>query len=150
RVRAHADTDTLSYVPPENPVVSGRDATWRSLPLPEMGRYRCSREGLVYYSNRGGPGGFGYAVCLPCGRAGADTDNRLAAPPRALVDHAPLRYRKGQNLCPGNDKPFSIKRNLSLGLEITTDVFELQLQHALRRAGANALVIALREALAQE
>ncbi|MFD2185097.1 DEAD/DEAH box helicase [Rhodoplanes azumiensis] len=151
RVRAHADTDILSYVPPEDPVVSARDATWHSLPVPELGRYRCSREGLVYYSNRGGPRQFGYALCLQCGRAEPDTDNRgLASPPPALVDHKPLRYRNGQDVCPGNDKPFSIKRNLSLGLEITTDVFELQPHHTLRRAGANALVIALREALAQE
>ena len=151
RVRAHADTDTLSYVPPEDPIVSARDVAWQSLPIPELGRYRCSREGLVYYSNRGGPSGFGYAICLKCGRAEADSDNRgLSSPAPALVDHKPLRYRRGQDLCPGNDKPFSIKRNLALGLEATTDVFELQPQHALRRAGANALVIALREALAQE
>jgi ATP-dependent helicase YprA (DUF1998 family) len=151
RVRAHADTDTLSYVPPADPVVATREAPWQSLPVPELGRYRSSREGLVYYSNRGGPGGCGYAVCLQCGRAEADSDNRgLSSPPPALVDHKPLRYRKDQDRCPGNDKPFSIKRNLSLGLEITTDVFELQPQHTLRRAGANALVIALREALAQE
>ena len=151
RVRAHADTDTLSYVPPEDPAVSTRHVTWQSLPVPELGRYRCSREGLVYYSNRGGPGGSGYAICLQCGRAEGDSDNRgLSSPPPALVGHKPLRYRKGQDLCPGNEKPFSIRRNLALGLEITTDVFELQPQHMLRRAGANALVIALREALAQE
>lgn len=151
RVRAHADTDTLSYVPPQDPIVSTRDMMWQSLPVPELGRYRCSREGLVYYSNRGGPSSFGYAICLQCGRAEADGDNRgLSSPPPALVGHKPLRYRKGQELCPGNDKPFSIKRNLALGLEITTDVFELQPQHTLRRAGANALAIALREALAQE
>jgi len=150
RVRAHADTDTLSYVPPEDPVVSTRDAMWQSLPVPELGRYRCSREGLVYYSNRGGRGGFGYAICLQCGRAEADSDNRGPSAAPALVDHKPLRYRKGRELCPGNDKPFSVKRNLALGLEIITDVFELQPQHTLRRAGANALVIALREALAQE
>jgi len=33
------------------------------------------------------------------------------------VDHKPLRYRKGQDLCAGKDKPFSIKRNISLGLD---------------------------------
>jgi superfamily II DNA/RNA helicase len=120
RVRAHADTDTLSYVPPEDPRVSVRDAVWRSLPVPSLGRYRYSREGLVFYSNRGGPRGFGYAVCLQCGRAEADTDNwGLAVPPPALVDHKPLRYRKGQDVCPGNEKPFSIRRNISLALEIT-------------------------------
>lgn len=151
RVRAHADTDTLSYVPPEDPVVSTRDVPWRGLPLPELGRYRCSREGLVYYSNRGGPRGAGYAICLQCGRAEADSDNHgVSSLPPPLADHKPLRYRKGQDLCPGNHKPFSIKRNIALGLEITTDVLELQPQHILRRAGAYALVIALREALAQE
>lgn len=151
RVRAHADTDILSYVPPEDPIVSTRDVAWQSLPMPELGRYRCSRAGLVYYSNRGGPNGFGYAICLQCGRAEADSNNHgLSSPTPVLVGHKPLRYRKGQDLCPGNDKPFSIKRNLALGLEITTDVFELQPQYALSRAGANALVLALREALAQE
>ena len=151
RVRAHAETDALSYVPPEDPIVSTRDMVWQNLPIPEHGRYRFSREGLVYYSNRGGPIGFGYAICLQCGRSEADSDNRgLSSPTRALVGHKPLRYRKGQDLCLGNDKPFSIRRNLALGLEITTDVFELQPKHALRRAGANALIIALREALAQE
>jgi len=151
RVRAHADTDILSYVPPEDPIVSTRDVAWQSLPIPELGRYRCSRTGLVYYSNRGGPSGFGYAICLQCGRVEADSNNLgLSLPAPLLVGHKPLRYRKGQDLCPGNDKPFSIKRNLALGLEITTDVIELQPQQPLRRACANALVIALREALAQE
>src|SRR3546814_2304094 len=78
RIRAHADTDTLSYVPPEDPVVSTRDTAWQSLPVPELGRYRCSREGLVYYSNRGGPGGFGYAICLQCGRAEARSEEHTS------------------------------------------------------------------------
>lgn len=151
RVRAHANTDSIFYVPPEDPIVSTRDVPWQSFPIPELGRYRSSREGLVYYCNRGGPRGFGYAICLHCGRAEADSDNRgLPSPAPALIDHKPLRYRKGEDRCPGNDRPFSIKRNLALGLEVTTDVLELQPQHALRRAAANALVIALREALAQE
>lgn len=151
RARVHADTDMLTYVPPADPIVSARNTAWRRLPVPELGRYRCSREGLVYYSNRGGQNGFGYAICLQCGRAEPDTDNRgVVAPPRALVDHKPLRFRQGQEVCPGNEKAFSIRRNISLGYEITTDVFELQPQHPLRRAAANALIIALREALSQE
>ncbi|TIV68462.1 MAG: DEAD/DEAH box helicase [Mesorhizobium sp.] len=151
RARVHADTDMLTYVPPEDPVVSARNTPWRRLPAPELGRYRCSREGLVYYSNRGGQIGFGYAICLQCGRAEPDADNRgLVAPQPALVNHKPLRFRQGQEVCPGNEKAFSIRRNISLGYEITTDVFELQPQHPLRRAAANALIIALREALSQE
>ena len=105
----------------------------------------------MYYSNKGGPKAFGYVICLQCGRAEADSEPHGWSPPApALVDHKPLRYRMGQDLCPGSDKPFSIRRNLALGFEVTTDVFELQPQHTLRRAGANARVIALREALAQE
>lgn len=151
RERAHAETDKPTYVPPEDPIASTRGTPWRNLPVPELGRFRCSREGLVYYSNRGGRNAHGYAICLHCGRAEADTDNKgLTAPTPALVGHKPLRYRKGEDVCPGNDRPFAIKRNVSLGHEITTDVLELQPQHPLRRAGANALVIALREALAQE
>jgi DEAD/DEAH box helicase domain-containing protein len=150
RVRAHADTNTLSYVPPQDPVVSTRNTTWQSLAAPELGRYRCSREGLVYYSNRGGVGGLGYAICLQCGRAEADSESGGPSPAPALVDHKPLRYRMGQDLCPGNEKPFSVKRNLALGLETTTDVFELQPHYTLSWAGAHALAIALREALAQE
>ena len=151
REKVHAETDSIAYVPPEDPQVSVRGANWQSLAAPEAGRFRCSREGLVYYSNKGGPHGFGYALCLQCGRAEPDTDNRgLTSPQPALVDHKPLRYRKGVDFCPGNDKPFSIRRNISLGHEITTDVFELQPRHRLKRAGANALAIALREGLAQE
>ncbi len=151
REKPHADTDIVSYVPPEEPVVSTGGAVWRNLPVPELGRYRCSREGLVFYSNKGGPDAFGYAVCLECGRAEPDiradgSGNRV----NPLADHKPLRFAKGSERCPGNDNPFGIMRNLWLGHEITTDVFELQSQHPLpSRATANALVIALREALAR-
>lgn len=151
REQAHAETDTLDYVPPKDPDVSTRDAVWCNLPIPERGRYRMSREGSVYYSNKGGPGGFGYAICLECGRAEANYDNRGTATPKpVLKDHKPLRFRRGQDICPGNHKPFAIKRNLALGFEVTTDVIELQPRASLRQAAANALAIALREALAQE
>lgn len=143
RERAHAETDTLTFVAPEEPKVSTRGGSWTSLAAPELGRYRCSREGLVYYANRGGEGGSGFAVCLQCGRAEADGEGP------ALKDHKPLRWLKGVTLCPGNDKPFSIRRNLSLGRDVVTDVFELQPRCPLPRAAATALVIALREALAR-
>lgn len=146
RISAHAETDTLSYVAPEDPIVSTRGAKWRAMPLPELGRYRSTREGLVFYSNKGGLGKDGFDVCLECGRAEAHDHT---ASHSGLVDHKPLRIRPGIDRCPGNDNSFSIKR-VALGLEITTDVFELQLPRKLSRAGAHALVIALREALAQE
>jgi ATP-dependent helicase YprA (DUF1998 family) len=146
RVPAHAETDILSYVAAEDPVVSTRGAQWKALPLPELGRYRSTREGLVFYSNTGGEGKDGFEVCLECGRA--EAHDQLASG-SALADHKPLRIRLGVDRCPGNDRPFATKL-VALGMEITTDVFELQLRKKLSRPGAHALVIALREALAQE
>src|SRR5690606_35119618 len=127
-------------------IVSTRGAPWKALPVPELGRYRSTREGLVFYSNSGGKGKDGFEVCLECGRAEAHDQTATVS---ALADHQTLRIRPGVDRCPGNDKPFASKF-VSLGMEITTDVFEFQLPKKLSRAGANALVIALREALAQE
>jgi superfamily II DNA/RNA helicase len=151
RATPHAEVDEVEYIPPEKPDVSTRDESWQSLPDPRLGRYRTSREGLVFYASRGASGG-GYALCLECGRATAESADAEAELPRALVDHAPLRRRRdlATNVCPGNSKPFAIQRHLALGHEITTDVFELQPSAPLSEAAANALVIALREALAQE
>ncbi|MDQ6436652.1 DEAD/DEAH box helicase [Mesorhizobium sp. LHD-90] len=150
REKTHAETDFLTYVAPEEPLVSTRDALWRNLPVPEAGRFRTSREGMVYYSNLG-PQRLGYAVCLQCGRAGAETaSGSNAIGPKELKDHKPLRFRRDVDICAGNDRPFSIKRHLALGHEITTDVFELQPHRRIRRPAADALAIALREALAQE
>ena len=42
RERAHAETDTPTYVPPDDPIASTRGTPWRSLPVPELGRFRCS------------------------------------------------------------------------------------------------------------
>jgi ATP-dependent helicase YprA (DUF1998 family) len=152
RARAHAEVDEIDYIAPQAPQVSTRNEMWHALPDPRLGRYRATREGLVFYSS-GGAKGFGYALCLECGRATAEADPLPdAAIPDSLVDHKPLRRRfdLGNDLCPGNQKPFAIRRHLDLGHEITTDVFELQPAAPLSEAAANALVIALREALAQD
>lgn len=150
REKAHAETDFLTYVAPEDPLVSTRDARWRNLPIPGAGRFRASREGMVYYSNLGSHG-LGYAICLQCGRAGAETNpDPNGDVPKELKDHKPLRFRRDVDVCAGNDRPFSIKRRLALGHEITTDVVELQPHRKMRRPTADALAIALREALAQE
>tara|TARA_R110000868_G_scaffold28284_3_gene106390 strand:- start:6668 stop:12763 length:6096 start_codon:yes stop_codon:yes gene_type:complete len=146
REKAHSETDTLQFVSAEDPAVSVRDAAWQSLPLPELGRYRSSREGLVFYHNNGGQGRDGFDICLECGRAELHDGQSAHG---VLKDHKPLRHRKDVDICPGNDRPFSIQ-HLALGLEITTDVFELQLPRQVKRATAHALVIALRESLAGE
>jgi hypothetical protein len=152
RARPHTDVDEIDYIQPEKPEVSTRDAPWRALPHPELGRYRASREGLVFYSCKSSARK-GYAVCLECGRAEAENGSGEGAKrPKPLAEHKPLRRRRDleTDICPGNIKPFAIQRRLALGHEITTDVFELQPAGQLSQGAANALIITLREALAQE
>ncbi len=155
RDKAHAETDIVSYVAPEEPSVSVRASPWTSLPIPDLGRYRSSREGAVYYSNRGQLKN-GYALCLHCGRAApdfpklgnGDVDQTVASP---LTHHAPLRWKKGENaqVCEGNSNAWAVRRNLDLGYEISTDVFELQPSMPSTKATATALVIAMREGVAR-
>lgn len=147
REKYHADTDTISYVPPHPPQVSTRDAAWRYLPWPDTGRMRQSRTGRVFYANYG-PGGNKYALCLHCGRAEAEPGNDQVP----LLEHKPLRWARSEDhsRCLGNDNSWKIKRHIALGHEITTDVVELQLAHKMSEGAANALAIALRESLARQ
>ncbi|MQW47445.1 DEAD/DEAH box helicase [Sinorhizobium meliloti] len=155
RDKAHAETDMISYVAPEEPSVSVRAAPWVSLPIPELGRLRSTREGAVYYSNRGSTKN-GYALCLHCGRAAPDhpvldTGEVDQTTPSPLSGHAPLRWKKDENslVCEGNTNAWSVRRNLELGYEITTDVFEIQPSAPLSKAAATALAIAIREGTAR-
>lgn len=155
RDKAHAETDIVSYVAPEEPGVSVRATPWVSLPIPDLGRFRSSREGAVYYSNRGQAKN-GYALCLHCGRAApdhapldnGDVDQTVPSP---LSLHRPLRWKKGENAlhCEGNDNAWAVRRNLELGYEISTDVFELQPSNLLSKPAATALAIAIREGTAR-
>ncbi|MGO8236097.1 DEAD/DEAH box helicase [Rhizobium ruizarguesonis] len=155
RDKVHAETDIISYVAPEEPSVSARASPWTSLPVPEMGRFRSSPEGAVYYSNRGQTKN-GYALCLHCGRAApdhqalenGDVDPTLGSP---LAQHPPLRWKRGEDAsrCQGNDNAWAVRRNLELGYEISTDVFELQPSSSLKKPAATALVIAMREGIAR-
>lgn len=113
RDKVHAETDMISYVAPEEPGVSVRAAPWVSLPIPELGRLRSTREGAVYYSNRGSTRN-GYALCLHCGRAAPDqpvldTGEVDQTTPSPLSGHAPLRWRKDENslVCEGNNNAWS-------------------------------------------
>lgn len=152
--KEHADTDRITYVAPEEPVVSIAEEPWIALPIPSLGRFRGSGEGTVYYSNAG-PTRNGYAVCLHCGRAEPELDpagNSDEARSFSPLDgHRPLRRKAadGDIICEGVEKKWKIKRNLALGYEITTDVFELQPSTRISKAAATALVIAMREALAR-
>ncbi|MFN3320117.1 MAG: DEAD/DEAH box helicase [Allorhizobium sp.] len=154
RQQEHADTDRVKYVPPEDPVVSISSEPWVSLPIPSLGRYRGSSEGSVYYCNSG-PTRNGYAVCLHCGRAEPEVsqteDGNGTPAPSPLDGHKPLRRKlSGEKLvCEGLENRWKIKRNLALGYEITTDVFEFQPSARIERPAATALVIAMRGALAK-
>lgn len=149
REAPHADADVVSYIPTEPAAVATRGAPWRPLRVPSLGRIRASRgNGLVFYANAGGELGFGFQLCLHCGRAereglpGRDPDNFLS--------HRPMRFTKGDadGICPGAGRPFAIKRHLTLGHDINTDVVEIDLAALTDEGVAWALASALRTALA--
>ena len=146
RQPAHADADTVSYVPPEPPIVAARGADWQPLRVPELGRLRTSPNGLVFYSSTGGERG--YRICLHCGRAQAE--GMLDSP--SFADHRPLRYTKADDdgKCPGAARPFAIKQGIRLGHDVRTDVFELQINRLDQVGAAWAFGSALRTALTRE
>ncbi|MBY0336618.1 MAG: DEAD/DEAH box helicase [Acetobacteraceae bacterium] len=140
--------ETVTYVPPMRPVFSAGDASWVPAVAPEVGRVRCASDGTVFARSRG-PNGFGYALCLACGRAepesGEGPGSRI---PPAMIGHRPLRgLRKRKLSCEADEGGFSVRRHLSLGYERQTDVFELQLFGLSGEASALTLAVALREAL---
>ncbi len=148
RARAHVEVDFVSYVSPEPPIVAARGTAWHPLRMPDRGRYRASANGLVFYSNAGTVGSKGYSVCLHCGRAQAE-DLPGASP---FSEHKPLRYTRATDdgECPGAKRPFAIRKNLLLGHEVRTDVFELQINGLDTSGAAWAFGSALRTALTRE
>jgi DEAD/DEAH box helicase domain-containing protein len=156
------DLSSIQYLPVERPWISVGAETWVPLPRPEAGRMRTSPDGTIFHFNRG-EHGFGYAICLVCGRAEAETqdaksesDNKTPAPKR-LDDHHRLRGGKeknGKGRCPGNDSKFAVKRWKHLGGAAKTDVFELQLHDPVSGASfrtrevLSSVAVALRRAVA--
>ncbi|BCW87129.1 ATP-dependent RNA helicase RhlE [Alphaproteobacteria bacterium SO-S41] len=152
RTSAHADVEEVSYVSPEQVKISAQGALWKTFAEAAFGRLRVSREGLAYHSNLG-PERHGFAICLDCGRAAAETADRGPGDsvPKPLVDHFPLHGRGDERTgkCTGNDRSFALQRWLALGHAQTTDVFEFEPVDLAARPGALAFVAALREALAR-
>jgi len=157
RWRPTNNLEPKSYVPPREPWIAAR-MHWTTLPNPSLGRYRYDPNGSVFhYSN--GVGVFGYAVCLRCGRAASEVgwanDPEIANP---LGDEH-LRLRSGRkedgtSRCPGSDGQYAVQRNLWLGGEIKTDVFELELlsyrdTKTWTRSSALPVAAAMRLALAR-
>lgn len=148
-VATHADIDQVAYVRPESPRISAGSARWEALSRPTAGRLKLNRRGTVYYHTKG-PGlqPFGYGLCLHCGRMEPMMPGEAVC--SRLVDHKPLRSPQSfREPCEGNRKPFAIKTGLQLGYEIHTDVLELQPAATPDIGAANAIAIAMREALAR-
>lgn len=153
----HSAYEKLDYIPPDASRVSADNGQWVSLPNPDIGRYRTSRQGRLL-TTVSGRNGCGYAICISCGRAEAEVigDGNTSIP-AGLKDHFPLhpksKQRRHDGRCSGNDEGArKIRRRVKLGTEVETDVYELQLDSLLAttsgKSQALAIAAALREAVA--
>jgi DEAD/DEAH box helicase domain-containing protein len=155
----HNDVDNPLYLKPKEPWITVDNRRWVSLPSKSIGRFRSSRTGCVFHENSG-ENGYGYALCLHCGRmverTEADIENPDSIPGR-LNGHYKLRSGRkndGSNICTGNENDWAIAKEIALGHEQYTDVFELQLKDPLTgnpiddQTAMYSLSVALREALA--
>lgn len=159
--RLHNDASHPQYIPPHPPWISVGEPAWRPLARLEVGRYRASNDGHVFYQH-GGAYGHGFAICLRCGRADSDSKppekGEEDSLPDALKEHRPLRggkeLRQADKLCVGNEREPFIQRRLWLGADVRTAVFELQLdvfggRSADSRRAITSLAVALRQALSR-
>jgi ATP-dependent helicase YprA (DUF1998 family) len=159
RYEPHNDISTPQYIPVRDPWVSLNGAEWLSLPTSSMGRYRYSSAGrLFHYTD--GLHGHGYGLCLKCGRADSMLEpgefSSSFADQNNHFSHRRLRGGRNEDIgargaiCPGSENPHG---NLLLGVEIHTDIFELQLksepQRPITEKAAYSLGVALRQALAE-
>lgn len=122
------DVSMQHYVPVQEPWVTANGELCHET----FGSYRVDTQGSIFYHSSGEQG-LGYALCWCCGRAESMTqDDKL--PDVFSKPHQKLRGSFGagsklERFCDGNEKDFSIKRNLHLGYVDNTDVLELYLKH---------------------
>jgi hypothetical protein len=149
----HAGYESIVWTPPRPTMISLDPAAWEPLASAEAGRTRASGAARLVYQ-AAGPAGEGFALCIACGRAEAETGDNAPLPP-GMADHFPLRAPKEQRRhdgrCSGSDiHSLKIQRHVRLGREVQTDAFEFQIE-ALRRKEylpiARAVAAGLREAL---
>ena len=153
-MKPHDKVEEVTYVPPKAPWVAAQGGEWVHLTAREAGRHRASRNGIVFHHTLGS-GGFGYAICLACGRAEPEAAPEIERPPipHEMIGHRPLRSKLRGFRCDGLDartSPFTIQRHRALGYEVTTDVFELQLDGLISSGIALPLAAALRDALSRK
>ena len=152
----HTGYENLGHVPYEMPRLHAGGAPWQALPDPEMGRIRADPVGNVVTLSAGAEG-HGYALCLYCGRAEAETEEPPNATPalsESMRRHRPLKPGRRLNLvagyCPGGSQgSVGLQRNIRLVHDAHTDVFELQLPAGATPQMGLAFAAALREALAE-
>jgi ATP-dependent helicase YprA (DUF1998 family) len=153
----HNDITLQRYLPVQQPWISV-GADWLPLTNPSLGSFRSSPDGSVFHFSSGATG-YGYAVCLECGRSGpmGSKSDESALPAVFQKPHKRLRGRRGKNddwTCGGSDSPFKIKTGLNFGREYRTDVLELALVgtdgHPLTDpVTAFTIAVALRRAIAE-
>ena len=149
----HTGYENLGHAAYEMPRLTAGSVAWRALPDPTAGRLRANPNGKVITLGSG-LHGKGYALCLDCGRAVAETEERPSSPlPSAIKRHHPLaesgRKKLAQGYCAGGfTEKHRIKRNVRLSHAAPTDVFELQLPRGATQEQGLAVSAALREALA--
>jgi DEAD/DEAH box helicase domain-containing protein len=152
--KPHNDMSQTRYLPVLRPWIRAGRTHWMPLSAPHYGNMRYSSGGMIFHYSRG-EHGHGYALCLRCGFATSETEAqhpRETELPKAYQDHRRLRGKRDrtETVCPGNVTGMS--RGLSLGAEIETDVFELQLLNPDTRTPVSSIVahtmaVALRHAL---
>jgi DNA-directed RNA polymerase subunit RPC12/RpoP len=130
-----------------------------ALPDSRCGHLHFGHNGNVFYHSSG-EHERGYAICLACGRAESMTQNgEVPTSLRPDASHRPVGGPKGaqrDKSCSGA----SVKSNIHLGYQTTTDVLELTLRSPLNGEWlgdspkeviiATTLAVALRDAIADE
>ena len=147
----HNNVNAPAYIPVEPPWISCPTLEWSVLDAPCNGRYRYSDLGHLFHGSRGRHG-YGYALCLRCGRAASEFGYSHETEPPAAVGLGHLRLRGGRGHdgtgeCDGQD--FAVQRRLSLGGSRYTDVFELQIEGLADDVTALSIGIALRSAFSR-
>ena len=152
--KPHDKVEEVNFIRPRAPWVAASGGEWVHLTAREAGRHRASRSGAVFHHTLGAEG-YGYAICLACGRTEPEFRPRHEMPPlpRGMAVHRPLRSKRGAEWCDGSENgnsAFMIQRHRALGYEVTTDVFDLQLFGIQSASVALPLAAALRDALARK
>ena len=118
------DVSNTKYIPVRDPWVSASRNSWVNLPGGHV-RYRSDDHGSIFHYSDG-LHGKNYQLCLVCGKADSITETNKDP----LNDHKRLRGGKQndhESVCPGNE--INAIKELKLGVESNTDVFELQLKY---------------------